>query len=924
MRADAASNIARRDFLKLAGAATACGLAPASFAAGTSRVCLIVDPENPTASSAPVKRAAEKLRQALASKGVGCAMEQSAEAASGSSLCVVVASPESQLARAFHGGPPLTAPESLRLSPGNVGEVPAILISAADARGFIYGLLELTERVHFNSNPLAALQLKHVLEEKPANEVRCVSRYFCSEMEDKAWYCDKDFWSGYLDLLVATRFDRFTFSYGLEYDFPRGVTDDYFHLPYPYLIDVPGYPDVRVMQLAAADGSRLATPVEISKAERDKNFEMLRYIAEETGARGLHFQLGIWTHAYQWTDSPNAYHHIEGLTPETHARYCRDALAIVLKECPEIQGVTMRVHGESGIPEGSYPFWKTLFEAISGCGRTIEIDMHAKGVNQTMIDIATATGMPVKLGAKYSAEHQSLGYNQADIRALEIPHGNLTQTESALFSLSSGSRSFTRYGYGDFLHQDAHYKVLFRLWPGTQRHLLSADPEMAAGYARTASFCGAAGLDLMEPLTFKGREGTGTPGGRCAYTDASSNPKADWQKYEYYYRVWGRKLYNPEAEPDTWQRYLRAEFGSGASAVETSLASSSRILPLLTSAHLDSASNHDLWYELPTNMPVVLGSEPSPYGDTPVPKCFGTVSPLDPQIFSTVREYASTLLAGESSGKYSPIEVAQWIEDCAGTSRDALNAARRTTRSQSSPEFRRFEEDVLIQIGLGTFFAHKLRSAVLFEIYQQTGNADSGKLALAHYQQAREAWAAMAQRAGRVYVSDISYGSVPKRRGHWSDRLPGIDTDLAAMQAQLQSAPAPTGSGQNASIAVQMANGRPNRPIASCVHRQPDDFRPGQPLSVSIEVPLSGGGTHPTAIRLFYRHVDQAERWTSAEMNHEDGRYTGTIPAEYTQSEYPLQYYFELQDGKSAAWMYPGFNKTFSDQPYFAVSRKSV
>jgi hypothetical protein len=345
---------------------------------------------------------------------------------------------------------------------------------------------------------------------------------------------------------------------------------------------------------------------------------------------------------------------------------------------------------------------------------------------------------------------------------------------------------------------------------------------------------------------------------------------------------------------------------------------------LLTSAHLDSASNHDLWYELPTNMPVVLGSEPSPYGDTPVPKCFGTVSPLDPQIFSTVREYASTLLAGESSGKYSPIEVAQWIEDCAGTSRDALNAARRTTRSQSSPEFRRFEEDVLIQIGLGTFFAHKLRSAVLFEIYQQTGNADSGKLALAHYQQAREAWAAMAQRAGRVYVSDISYGSVPKRRGHWSDRLPGIDTDLAAMQAQLQSAPAPTGSGQNASIAVQMANGRPNRPIASCVHRQPDDFRPGQPLSVSIEVPLSGGGTHPTAIRLFYRHVDQAERWTSAEMNHEDGRYTGTIPAEYTQSEYPLQYYFELQDGKSAAWMYPGFNKTFSDQPYFAVSRKSV
>ena len=29
-------------------------------------------------------------------------------------------------------------------------------------------------------------------------------------------------------------------------------------------------------------------------------------------------------------------------------------------------------------------------------GRTIEIDMHAKGLNQVMIDMAAKTGMPVK------------------------------------------------------------------------------------------------------------------------------------------------------------------------------------------------------------------------------------------------------------------------------------------------------------------------------------------------------------------------------------------------------------------------------------------------------------------------------------------------------------------------------------------------
>ena len=208
-----------------------------------------------------------------------------------------------------------------------------------------------------------------------------MSRYFCSEPEDKPWYYDKDFWRGYLDALVAARFNRFCLAYGLEYDFPRGRDRRLSSPAVSVPCEVPGYEGVRVMQLADPEGKALAAPLPLSTEEREKNFEMLRFIAAETGARGLHFQLGIWTHAYAMDGSPKAYHHIEGLTPETHAAYCRDALAIILKECPEIQGLTMRVHGESGIPEGSYPFWKTLFEAISGCGRTIEIDMHAKGVN---------------------------------------------------------------------------------------------------------------------------------------------------------------------------------------------------------------------------------------------------------------------------------------------------------------------------------------------------------------------------------------------------------------------------------------------------------------------------------------------------------------------------------------------------------------
>jgi hypothetical protein len=593
--------------------------------------------------------------------------------------------------------------------------------------------------------------------------------------------------------------------------------------------------------------------------------------------------------------------------------------------CPEIQGLTMRVHGESGIPEGSYGFWQTVFEAIANGGRTIEIDMHAKGVDEKIIDIAAATGMPVKLGAKFSAEHQSLGYQQADIRPLEIPHGSLSRSDESLFRFSSGSRSFTRYGYADFLREGARYKLWFRLWPGTQRHLLSVDPEMAAAYARTASFCGAAGLDLMEPLTFKGREGSGQPGGRCAYADSSLNPRQDWQKYDLHYRVWGQKLYNPDADPEAWRRAMRADFGAATEATEKSLAQASRILPLLTSAHLPSASNHDLWYELPTNMPIVEGSEPSPYGDTPIPKIFGTVSPLDPQIFSTVAEYAGSLARQEASAKYSPIDVARWIEQCVEDAKYWLNTASCTAKARNGSAFRRIEEDVLIQIGLGTFFAHKLRSAVLYEIFQHSNETTSANAAIEHYEKARHAWATMAERAKNAYRANVSYGSVLKRSGHWLDRMPGIDSDIAAMKAKIQQNKAEAISTRMPAKMIEISEMmQQSVGIVKSSHTPPEKFGPGEPLSLRLVISGKEGIKAVRSVRLRYRHVSQAERWNALDASREDGAYTAAIPAEYTQSKFALEYYFELEGSTGVEWMYPGFSKTLSNQPYFAVCERHV
>jgi hypothetical protein len=77
------------------------------------------------------------------------------------------------------------------------------------------------------------------------------------------------------------------------------------------------------------------------------------------------------------------------------------------------------------------------------------------------------------------------------------------------------------------------------------------------------------------------------------------------------------------------------------------------------------------------------------------------------------------------------------------------------------------------------------------------------------------------------------------------------------------------------------------------------------------------------AVRLHYRHVNQAERWLTVEMKNDGAAYTAAIPGDYSKSPYPLQYYFELQR-KADAWLYPAFNPTLSNQPYYAISKRSA
>jgi hypothetical protein len=157
------------------------------------------------------------------------------------------------------------------------------------------------------------------------------------------------------------------------------------------------------------------------------------------------------------------------------------------------------------------------------------------------------------------------------------------------------------------------------------------------------------------------------------------------------------------------------------------------------------------------------------------------------------------------------------------------------------------------------------------------------------------------------------------RRGHWVDRLAHIDEDIVAMQKQLEAGASALGQG-DAERAIEAITATVHRPALRCDHAPVDSFRPGEemPLVLGVDQTAASRGL---SVVLHYRHVNHGERWREMAMTGQGRIFHAAIPAEYSNSPYPLQYYFELRSEK-VAWLYPALNVTLSNQPYYVVWKR--
>lgn len=104
-------------------------------------------------------------------------------------------------------------------------------------------------------------------------------------------------------------------------------------------------------------------------------------------------------------------------------------------------------------------------------------------------------------------------------------------------------------------------------------------------------------------------------------------------------------------------------------------------------------------------------------------------------------------------------------------------------------------------------------------------------------------------------------------------------------------------------------------------HVPPVDFSRGASVGVRLQI---AGGSAVARVVLRYRQVDQSRSLESLDLSVEDGCAHGEIPASYTDSDFPLMYFFEVYGASGALALVPGLDQDLANQPYWVLRTGSA
>lgn len=612
-----------------------------------------------------------------------------------------------ELARAMVArglGPATAVRTTIRPGPAESFEVTPDRVTGADERGLMYGLLAAAEQIG------AGGCLRHE-RGAPRTKVRGIRCFRHNEALEAEWYYSREHWEGYFAFLARARFNRFNLVFGHQ--------TPYLAPPYPFWLDLPGFPEIKVPGL--------------SPERQRRELDMLAWIAQSAADHGIDFTLGLWEH----DAPPDQRSSVVGLTPRNIGPYSYAALTAVLRRCPSIRSVQLRTNAESGIPpDRQLGFYRDyVFRAITDAG-SVTLDLRGWAMRGGVLEAAIASGAPLRLSAKYWAEHLGRPYQPAE--------------------------TYPGYSYLDFLRKPRPYQLMWELWGlGSHRLLLWGDPDHVRRAVPTFGLGDAVGFEIDPPLAQKGF-GNG-PGGWSVFTEDELRRRRfwafEWQRYWLFHLLWGRLSYDPEADPRLWEGELARRFGAAAAPeVMRAYAGASRILNEIVAVSMPDPNMY-VWPEINP------GGLVDAYKDNP---------PGDWRCVASVTEAVADRLHGRASAKQTPEVTAARLERWAEATERAV---ARVGPAPGNREWLSSRPDFLVLAALARYHARKQRGAAALALYDATGVPSALATARRELEAALAIWEGLARFTDGLYPDDMVYG--PEDRGHWKDKLPYVRHDLS-------------------------------------------------------------------------------------------------------------------------------------------------
>jgi hypothetical protein len=756
---------------------------------------------------------------------------------------------------------------------------------------------------------------------------------------------DPGYWPRYFDMLAADRFNQFVVAAGYE-------AGGFLSPIYPYLFDVPGYPDVKMKGITAE--------------QQAKNLAAFKTMIRLAHERGIKFIMGGWAHienprvggagpaggrgaaagaaggrggGVAGRGNQAVGSSPPGIPPPPPGLIAPDATQRPSTRIAPGQAAASANAGDVEIARaqaaqelipGVIPRVDGLtYENLTAYTKAalVELARQLPDFDGFQMRMHGEAGLPadrmpafwheifgVLKGIGKSTDLRAKGVEQS-IFEDAVTQGLEPTVNTKVWMEQMGLPFFPthinrqnqfdiRQGYADLLKYPQTYKMTWQLWTGgTHRLTLWGDPDYVRRIAGAFTLYSSDAFEVEDfgETKMHGEAHDATP--IPILTPAYRWYDYEFERYWHYYRVWGRLTYNRDTTPDVWEHEFTARFGALAGPhLMRALHLASGVLPRVVAASY-----------LYTHFPTTNGwPEMMRQGSLPVYAASEEGS--DIQQFMNVQDEATSLLQGTDTAMRRPEETSAWFAKTSAAILAETAEAERAMGARASPEFKVALVDMKILAALARYHSARLLAGVEYALYKTGGDLLAFDNAIGHERRAVQAWTDVVAIADGVYTPRQTFG-IPSRAfpHHWSDELQMLKSDFDALLAERKSAVV-----RPDVKAARLRTFDPKLKTLSAVLTRPSIADPRQDLPVSAKVTAPAGVKW---VRLRYRHVNQKEDYQAIAMvlDPRTGQYTASIPASFVDSKWDLMYCVEVVDRNGFGRMYPDLDV---ETPYVIVAVK--